>query len=408
MMQRTSHQIQARAKLLLVICSAFMASPAVSIDSFTLGTMAYEDGLYKEAATHWVKVAEDGHGTAQFNLGVLYEHGNGVAQNIDEALRWYTLAAKNGVTDAQVYLANLLFAGVGSFASEIDEAIYWYVQAADAGHAEAQFRLGKLFIEGESVAVDVATATSWLEIAAANHHLEAASLLRRLADQHTDSVRGHEWLRAQDPNQYTVRLYSAPTLLDAREFILALGLEGAVAYSTAPDRHHVAAGMFISERDAKVALSELPVALRARRPEVVQLAQLVAVLVDDAPIDGEPSPVHLATRVAPTPDNAQSPPPLPTPSIHGEEWLRARLPTQFTAMLFSANSEGDAIRFIENSGLNGAAVYKTKTGKFRVLGGLFNDLEEAKQSIAELGSQQLRLASWPISFADVVDDMESR
>eukprot|EP00613_Pedinella_sp_CCMP2098_P018378 CAMPEP_0171758408 /NCGR_PEP_ID=MMETSP0991-20121206/46256_1 /TAXON_ID=483369 /ORGANISM="non described non described, Strain CCMP2098" /LENGTH=44 /DNA_ID= /DNA_START= /DNA_END= /DNA_ORIENTATION= len=40
-------------------------------------------------AVHWyVKAADQGHVRAQFNLGILYQEGEEVAQDVNEAVRW--------------------------------------------------------------------------------------------------------------------------------------------------------------------------------------------------------------------------------------------------------------------------------------------------------------------------------
>jgi hypothetical protein len=44
--------------------------------------------------------AEQGDSNAQFNLGVMYEFGNGVNQDINRAIGWYYLAAQQGHVEA--------------------------------------------------------------------------------------------------------------------------------------------------------------------------------------------------------------------------------------------------------------------------------------------------------------------
>ena len=44
---------------------------------------------------------------AQFFLGCLYEDGQGVTQDYDEAVKWYSLAAEQGDTMAQCNLGHL-------------------------------------------------------------------------------------------------------------------------------------------------------------------------------------------------------------------------------------------------------------------------------------------------------------
>jgi TPR repeat protein len=51
-------------------------------------------------------LAEESVADAQYNLGLMYDMGQGVPQNDAEALKWYGLAAKQGNARAQ---ASLLF-----------------------------------------------------------------------------------------------------------------------------------------------------------------------------------------------------------------------------------------------------------------------------------------------------------
>ena len=46
-------------------------------------------------------LAEQGIAAAQFNLGVMYDNGEGVPENDAEAVKWYRKAADQGDADAQ-------------------------------------------------------------------------------------------------------------------------------------------------------------------------------------------------------------------------------------------------------------------------------------------------------------------
>lgn len=46
-------------------------------------------------------LADEGHSNAQYKLGIMYEKGQGVDQDMTKAVEWYTKAAKNGHIDAQ-------------------------------------------------------------------------------------------------------------------------------------------------------------------------------------------------------------------------------------------------------------------------------------------------------------------
>ena len=61
-----------------------------------------------EKALEWYsQAAEQGHALAQFFLGMMYERGDGVAQDVTEAKRLYRLAADQGMIAAQASIARL-------------------------------------------------------------------------------------------------------------------------------------------------------------------------------------------------------------------------------------------------------------------------------------------------------------
>ena len=61
---------------------------------------AYKRGNYATALQGFQSLAEEGHDSAQFNLGLMYANGEGVPQDGTAAVRWYRKAAEQGDTDA--------------------------------------------------------------------------------------------------------------------------------------------------------------------------------------------------------------------------------------------------------------------------------------------------------------------
>ena len=55
---------------------------------------------FKAAAAWYAKAAAQGFAGAQWNLGLFYEGGNGVAQDFKAAAAWYAKAAEQGVDGA--------------------------------------------------------------------------------------------------------------------------------------------------------------------------------------------------------------------------------------------------------------------------------------------------------------------
>ena len=92
---------------LLVVAALVVAALAVGLaifwksQDFDAGVAAVERGDYAAALEEWRPLAEQGLADAQYNLGVMYDEGEGVAQDDAEAVRWYRLAAEQGDAGAQ-------------------------------------------------------------------------------------------------------------------------------------------------------------------------------------------------------------------------------------------------------------------------------------------------------------------
>ena len=73
----------------------------------------------------WYRLAaEQGLASAQYNLGVMYDNGAGVLKDNAEAARWYRLAAEQGDADAQSNLGVMYANGEGVL-KDAAEAVRW-------------------------------------------------------------------------------------------------------------------------------------------------------------------------------------------------------------------------------------------------------------------------------------------
>ena len=109
-------------------------------------------------------MAEQGDALAQFQLGVLYANGQGVARNYEEAVLWYRRSADQGDAVAQFNLGVRYDNGQG-VPQSYKEAALWYRRAAQQGHARAQSNLGVLYANGQGLPKDVIRAYMWLTVA---------------------------------------------------------------------------------------------------------------------------------------------------------------------------------------------------------------------------------------------------
>ena len=133
---------------------------------------AYNNGDYTTALREVKPVAEQGLSEAQVLLGVIYELGQGVAQDFSIAVEWYHRAAEQGDATAQRNLGNKYYHGEG-VALSYPEAAKWYLKSAEQGHPESQHNLGFLYANGQGVPQDFVAARKWWLKAATSGHMES-------------------------------------------------------------------------------------------------------------------------------------------------------------------------------------------------------------------------------------------
>jgi len=151
---------------------------------FSEGTQAYDRGDYMTAMNQLHPLAEQGLASAQFYLGLMYENGQSVPQDYQEAVRWYLKAAKQGHDGAQNNLGKLYEEGQGVEQDHII-AVQWYEKAADQGLSAAQFNLAEMYMNGRGVKPNTDQAQAWYRKAAAQGHRKAIAELRQFPEPPT-------------------------------------------------------------------------------------------------------------------------------------------------------------------------------------------------------------------------------
>jgi len=174
---------------------------------YELGDGVEQD--WEQAIRYYTTGVEEGDARAQYRLGRCYYNGHGVRTNLEKAYKLYTDAAKQGNLEA-------LFAlGVWSekHGSGIYIAVDWYEQAAEQGYMEAQFALGKCFDQGGylspgRIEKNPALAIMWYTKAAEQGHMEAQYWLgvyynRRQNDRNVSSQEEREKYGSMSIEWYT-------------------------------------------------------------------------------------------------------------------------------------------------------------------------------------------------------------
>ena len=134
--------------------------------AFNQALDAYKAGNFAEAAGQWLALAEDGCAPAQRALGSLYERGQGVEKNAENAFEWTKKAAEQNDPVAMFNLACYHDKGFGAEKNQ-QTALTWYRKAAEYGHAEAAALIASLIETGDrGLEKDMDEAVRWYQIAA--------------------------------------------------------------------------------------------------------------------------------------------------------------------------------------------------------------------------------------------------
>lgn len=116
-----------------------------------LGKYFLQQGDDYAQARLWFQRSADQHfAEAQNNMGVLYQHGLGVEQDVVKAMHWYQQAAAQGLPVAQSNIGFLYDEGLGVPQSN-EQAMHRYLTAIKQHDAQAFNNLGVMFARGSGV-----------------------------------------------------------------------------------------------------------------------------------------------------------------------------------------------------------------------------------------------------------------
>jgi len=152
--------------LIVALCAGFtlgLTAPAWA--GWDEGVAAAKRGDYATARREWRPLAEQGNANAQFNLGLMYDNGQGVSQDYAKALQWYRKAAEQGNVEAQYNLGFMYDNGQG-VPQDYAKALRWWRKAAEQGNAKAQSKLGFMYRNGLGVPQDYVQAHMWYNLVA--------------------------------------------------------------------------------------------------------------------------------------------------------------------------------------------------------------------------------------------------
>ncbi len=145
--------------------------------------------------------------TSQLHMGQPCRDGPLLIPDSQKANRWFTLAAEQGMLEAQYALGELLLSEDAEV-HDPDEDIRWLKQAAQNENPRATYRLGKECLTGEHTPKSTEKAMGWLQSSVKQGNPFAQYMLGKLYLEGKavprDQEQAMEWFRrsAAQGNQY--------------------------------------------------------------------------------------------------------------------------------------------------------------------------------------------------------------
>ncbi|TFI32869.1 sel1 repeat family protein, partial [Histophilus somni] len=152
-----------KKSLLIALLSFGVAQSALAetnSEKLDRATQLYKQQNYSAAFPLLKQLGEKGNAKAQAVLGTMYMFGQGITQNSQQAVYWYTKAAEQGAAKAQSMLGFMYTNGLG-VTQNSQQAVYWFTKAAEQGAAEVQLYLGVMYANGQGVAQNYQQAVYW-------------------------------------------------------------------------------------------------------------------------------------------------------------------------------------------------------------------------------------------------------
>lgn len=142
---------------------------------------------YKKALYWFNKAAEQEYAAAERLLGGMYHEGNGVKQDYSKAYEYFKLGTEHGDANAQFNLGVYYLNGI--FVEKDEKLSFEYIlHAAEHGDDSAKYCAGMMYMEGVGTQMDKEKALYWLKKAERSGVEKAATALRELEEEASESA----------------------------------------------------------------------------------------------------------------------------------------------------------------------------------------------------------------------------
>lgn len=341
-----------------------LAAHSSLANTYDEGRSAYIGGDYQRAYDILMPLAELGDPEAQKIIGIMFDYGQGVENDPQQALYWYTRSAEQGISAVQYQVGAKYFRGDGT-EKNFDEAAIWWKQAAIGGQVDAQFNLGLMYSRGLSVEKD---------------HLKAARLFKLAADQ------GHSYA------QYSLAvMYSFGQGIEK-------DLQKAFSWFSKSSEQGVAQAQFnmgvyyengyAVEKDLDKAIIWYELASAQDLDEATEKLKNIASLGTD--MENAQETISYESFE------------IPAGNIKREDWVLSQQPDTYTLQIGSVVKEESIVDFIKKNKLESDAAYievvVSGVTRYNAFYGVYDDFKSANNSLAGLPAELQKAKPWIRNF----------
>jgi hypothetical protein len=236
---------------------------------------------------------------AQYNLGRLYEAGQGVPKDVAAAVQWYQRAGQQDLDVAQQRLVRIFRQGEGTVAPNPVESTKWLERLAQGGNVPAMADLGTAYLQGVGVEKNAKIAHDWYLRGASQGNGEALFNLGLLYESGYSGAADYKraadyYMRAANANSGRAMM-ALGDLYNNAEGVSRSRVQALAWYELAADRGVAEA---VAKRDAMT---------REMASDEVDQANTIA-----AAWQPQPQPASLPEAVPPMPAQPAQPSLLPT------------------------------------------------------------------------------------------------
>ena len=128
--------------------------------------------MLAQKADDYREKAKQGDKVAQCDLGVCYHRGLGIDPDLQQAMYWWELSAKQDYAPAQFNLGTIYLDQ-----QDYEKALFWLTKASNQYYADADYQIGVMYSNGMGVEQDGEKTYYWLTKAAMHGSKEAKTIL---------------------------------------------------------------------------------------------------------------------------------------------------------------------------------------------------------------------------------------